>query len=389
MNKRNISLILLAAGLGIFALSRFGAVEPKFSAATVEPQAASVRKSNPPINSPTEKPAVETAAKTGASTGGDLLVNCRRILALKVGKEDNRKAEMDTFLAGLSSESDLLAVLSCIGEAGEAGSQFSYAWTAFWKHLTSTNRALAIQCMEALPVDHCWYREAAEELVEGWAKNDPQGAVQWLGQNHKITGDAITLVVKKLIRGYAENDPVQAALYASKIFDPSEKDFRNVTFDISKAAFVNGGEAGLRAWFEAIPPEYKRSYFGSVGNRLGSKNEALQQQWLEEHVASPYRLNSAYENFIKSRATTNPQAAVEFGLSITPHVTDGTTVSIRPAVEVWLSDDSSGLTGYLQKLSDGPNKAAITSEIALQVQNGKTFAIRRAAQQVSQALNSK
>ncbi len=379
--KTKSKILALSVLVGVFFISRqymdFASRSSKLSPAKEDADLSA--KSQKMTDKTKAVPASTSVSKSAQS----LLENCRRILSLTGG---DRKQQIDAFLAGLESEADWLAVQKCISEAAEAGNEFSYAWTAYWKQLSTKNCALAVAWLNDLPVNHRWYCEAAEEVVEAWAGKAPTEAQQWLDKNQAIPDEYVTLIVKKLIRGYANYDPVQAATYASKIFQPNEIDFRNVTFDISKAVFVRNGEEGLRAWFDAIPTEFRRQYFGSVGNRLGSKDTALQRKWLEDQVASPFRDNKAYDNYIKTSAETDPKSALEFALSIPPHVSDGTSVSVGTAVESWLRRGSMGLQDYLKAMPESSSKEAISRELAEQSKTGKSFAIRRAAEQAASAL---
>jgi hypothetical protein len=194
-----------------------------------------------------------------------------------------------------------------------------------------------------------------------WAKDDPQGALDWFRKNGEKYPDLVTDETKRgLVSGAAANDPV----LAFKLI--GELGFNNATPAIS--GIMNTAKtpeertsilAALRQHLATLPDETARSEMtaqsmGGFTRGLAQEGFASATRWIEGADLTPDELGGFANGLNHSAKSGETGQWVEWLGNKLP--SDKSDKSIRNIVRNWVEDDYQAAGKWLAGTPDGPAK---------------------------------
>ena len=297
-----------------------------------------------------------TGGKTDDSAkellSGDELVK-RVWTTLTIADENERHAEWLRLLPKLTRE-DALAIRGLFQKMDAEGRRFDFEWFSFWPKWGELDGPGALAYLSANE-SASWRPTAAEMLLRGWSKSDPNAARAWL------TANAASPFYEGALRGYLDGvarlDLARATSEALVL--GSGKDMAQLTEVLVEQALQQRQINGMVEWWRTLPEDSadgsaRKAAVEHVYSRLQTADVDRAQTWMTELAATPYRSDDQLGEVAEKIAAANPARAVEWVASLPPSPQDGHYIAIGRTMHAWGEQDAPAAETWLNSLDPSP-----------------------------------
>jgi len=283
---------------------------------------------------------------------GDELVK-RVWTTLTIGDENERHAEWLRLLPTLNAQ-DALAIRDLFRKMDAQGRHFTFEWASFWPRWGEVDGtgALAYLANNESPN---WRPEAAEMIVRGWAKADPNAARAWLFAN--VASPFHDGALSGYIDGLARTDLARATTEALTL--GAGKDMSKVMESLTEQALQQRQLGGMMDWWQSLPDDpsegsARRAAIQAIYSRLQFADVDRAQDWMTQLAATPYRDDDRLGEVAEKIAQKDAGKAVEWIASIPPSPADGHYIAIGRTMRAWGQQDSAAAEAWLNQLPVSP-----------------------------------
>jgi hypothetical protein len=186
-------------------------------------------------------------------------------------------------------------------------------------------------------------QDAASIIATEWARQNPQGALDWANSLTQGKSDALAAVLGEL----AKADPQAAAQMLSQLA-PED---RGAAYASIAGRYGAKDFSAAQAWIRTLPQDEQDEALAAAFQGLASKSptEALAQIGsLPEGEAR----NEIVPNLVGPLARTDPQAAARLIGTITDE--EASRDSVRELMPVWTAKDPAAALAFAQSQGAGP-----------------------------------
>jgi hypothetical protein len=256
------------------------------------------------------------------------------------------------------------------------GRRYPFEWSAFWPRWGEVDAPGALEYLKHNEWPS-WRPEAAEMIIRGWAKKDPNAARAWLTANP--TSSWYDGALRGYLDGLARTDLDRATNELAAL--AKGRPHLRLMEVLTEQALQQRQLGGMLSWWEALPDDpgkgsARREAIGHIYWRLQNANMDRAAQWLGSLAGTPYRSDQHIGELAEKMASKDPASAVEWVSSLPPNPADGRYTAIGRTVTALARTDAAAVEQWLGKLPESPlrDQAAAAYVRHLQGQNKSELA---------------
>ena len=269
-----------------------------------------------------------------------------------------RRLAFSKLLEGMTAEnaSAIRAQLTELGDkyhhSPREWADFNYAWgaiagrAAFTDAMTTDTTGSNVK-KEAL-------RQDLYRIINGWAANDPKGAIAMLTELPEDLLKQKAFLEEGIVTGLADRNRDEAAEYLSSLAIEGRKDADRLMSIVAVEALRSDGLVGASIWTESLPEgPLKGAAMNTVASRYVRTDPEAAAAWIEKFADRDYAARAVRE-VGGEWAEKNPMAAVTW-LDKLPEG-DGQKYGLNSAFDDWEDRDPVAAGNYLLTMSDSPKR---------------------------------